>query len=108
MSLSREQRRKAGIDRAIAGAKAKLIAAIAPYSRAAAAAFETPQFKALLDEYADAALAIAAAADDFAKSQSADAAQVLSDAALRYRDSLLAMSPAGDEIKRKVLSGELH
>ena len=67
-----------------------------------------PRFQAVLDAHGDATPAAADAAHVFAASQSAEAAEALSDAALAYRDSLLAISAAGDEIKRRALAGELH
>jgi hypothetical protein len=88
--------------------KSRSATAIAPFSRLAAAALDAPRFQAVLDAYGDATLAVADAAHVFAASQSAEAAEALSDAALAYRDSLLAISAAGDESKRRALAGELH
>lgn len=93
---------------ALTGANAKLIAALAPFSREAADTLASPRFQAMLEGYADAQIAVADAAKGFAATQSIEAADGLRFALLGYRNALLALTAAGDELKRKALAGELH
>jgi hypothetical protein len=107
---------------ALGAANAKLIAAIAPFSRQAAVTLASPRFQSLIEAYADAQLgaadaarAVADAGDAFGATQSAEAAQALADAgqgladaALAYKAALVAISLAGEEIKSAAIRGELH
>jgi hypothetical protein len=106
--MNTEQRRKAHLFRIIGEAKAKLIAAIAPFSRQAAAELDAPRFKAALEAYGNTLLEVADAAKAFADSHSAEDAERLSAAALAFRDVLIALQAEGEEIERRARNGDLH